>query len=203
MGAREDLLSIPNDVLRSGRIAQAVLVFMDFKDNPRRWWTGFGDLRASGETWQGVGDLIGVDGLESSYSSSARNITFSVAATQEMLALALAAEDQVIGRGVQVFLQLYTTESVITPAGEQYPGNEKIGSPMSLFTGTMEAMPYGGAGTTERRIEVEAWGLWLKRNSVPRGQWTDSDQRARYPTYNDRGFERLPLYVNYETGWRS
>lgn len=34
MSVRDDLLAIPNELLRSGRIAQAALVHMDFKDTP-------------------------------------------------------------------------------------------------------------------------------------------------------------------------
>ena len=71
MGAREDLLAIPDDVLRRGDIAQAVLVHMDFLDAPQRWWSGFGDLDAGGFRWQGLGDLIGVSEIEAAYQVSA------------------------------------------------------------------------------------------------------------------------------------
>ena len=66
MGAREDLLAIPDEVLRSGKIGQAVLVHMDFKDSPKRWWTGFGDLEVNGHLWQGLGDLITISPISSS-----------------------------------------------------------------------------------------------------------------------------------------
>jgi len=36
MGVRDDLLDIPDDLLRTGRVSEATLVFMDFRDNPRR-----------------------------------------------------------------------------------------------------------------------------------------------------------------------
>ena len=41
MPIRDDLLAIPDAELRTGRIGQAALVFMDFRDTPRRWWTGW------------------------------------------------------------------------------------------------------------------------------------------------------------------
>lgn len=203
MPARDDLLAIPDEVLRDGSIAQAVLVHMDFQGAPKRWWTGFGDLVVGGQSWQGFGDLIGVSQIESSYSVSARQVTFTVAATPEMLGLALAAKDRVQGRSVTVYLQLFANAQMaaFTAGGSELMTGDPIGSPMSLFTGTMEGMPYSGTGTTERRIAIEAWGIWMKRNAAPRGRWTHSDQQARYP--GDRGFERLPLYANgYETEWR-
>ena len=78
MGARDDLLAIPDEVLRNGNIAQAVLVHMDFRDTPKRWWTGFGDLNAGAHTWQGLGDLISISQITSSYKPSAKPATFEV-----------------------------------------------------------------------------------------------------------------------------
>ena len=195
MGAREDLLAIPDDVLRSGRVGQAVLVHMDFRDSPKRWWTGFGDLEVGGYLWQGLGDLITISPISSSYHVSAEQVTFEVAATPEMLALALAAKDRVRDRPVTVYLQMFAMEDT-GGAGRGQP----IGSPMALYSGTMTKMPWAASGPNQRTLRVEAEGMFFRRNAAPRGRWTDSDQKARYP--GDRGFERLPLYVNYETRWR-
>ena len=196
MGAREDLLAIPDEVLRNGHIGQAVLVHMDFLDAPKRWWTGFGDLEVNGHVWQGIGDLITISPISSSYQVSAEQVTFEVAATPEMLALALAAKARVRDRSVTVYLQLFAMEDA-----EGVERGQPIGSPMALYSGTMTKMPWAASGPNQRTLRVEAEGMFFRRNAAPRGRWTDSDQKARYP--GDRGFERLPLYVNYETRWRS
>lgn len=196
MAARDDLLAIPDEVLRSGKIGQAVLVHMDFRNAPKRWWTGFGDLDANGYTWQGLGDLISISPISSTYQVSAEQVTFEVAATPEMLGLALAAKSRVRDRAVTVYLQLFAMEDVgPTPHGQP------IGAPMALYSGTMQRMPWEASGPTQRRISIECEGLFFRRNAAPRGRWTDSDQKARYP--GDRGLERLPLYVNYETRWQT
>lgn len=196
MGAREDLLAIPDEVLRSGRIGQAVLVHMDFRDSPKRWWTGFGDLEVNGHLWQGLGDLITISPISSSYQVSAEQVTFEVAATPEMLALALAAKDRVRDRSVTVYLQLFAMEDA-----EGAERGQPIGSPMALYSGTMTKMPWAKTGPTQRAIRIECEGMFFRRNAAPRGRWTDSDQKARYP--GDKGFERLPLYSNsYEVKWR-
>lgn len=203
MGAREDLLAIPDEVLRSGRIGQAVLVHMDFLDAPKRWWTGFGDLSVNGQTWQGLGDLINVSPISSAYQVSAEQVTFEVAATPEMLGLALAAKSRVRDRPVTVYLQLFAnvTMAAFTPGGGEIASGDPVGSPMALYSGTMQRMPWAASGPTQRTIRVECEGLFFRRNAAPRGRWTDSDQKARYP--GDRGLERLPLYANgYETKWR-
>ena len=188
MGAREDLIAIPDDQLRRGEIGQAVLVHMDFKDSPQRWWSGFGDLDAGGFRWQGLGDLIGISQINSTYMPSAEQVTFTVAATPEMLALALNAKDRVRDRAVTVYLQLLA-------------GHQPLGSPMALYSGSMQRMPWSASGPDQRTITIEAEGLFFRRNAPPRGRWTDADQRARYGA--DRGFERMPLYTGgYETRWR-
>lgn len=203
MGAREDLLAIPDEVLRSGRIAQAVLVHMDFQGAPKRWWTGFGDLEVAGQTWQGLGDLIGISPISSTYQVSAEQVTFELAATPEMLGLALAAKSRVRERAVTIYLQIFANARMasFTAGGGELMTGDPIGSPMALYSGLMMRMPWSASGSTERRIRLECEGLFFRRNAPPRGRWTDSDQKARYP--GDRGFERLPIYVNYETGWRS
>lgn len=200
MPARDDLLAIPDEVLRSGLIEQAALVFMDFRDTPKRWWTGFGDLETGGHTWQGLGDLITISPIETSYSVSAEQVVFEVAATPEMLAAALDARNRVRDRNVTVYLQLFAREDVEI-GSEDIVAGQPVGSPLALFSGTMQRMPWGASGPNERSLRVEAEGLFFRRNAAPRGRWTDADQKSRYP--GDRGFERLPLYVgSYETRWR-
>lgn len=198
MSARDDLLAVPDEVLRSGKIAQALLVHMDFRDNPKRWWTGFGYLSALGYSWQGVGDFVGIGEISSSYSLSAEQVVFTVAATPELLRLALTAKDTVRGRAVTVRIAGIMQESVSVGGWSRAAGD--VAYAFSLFTGTMQRMPWGGEGSTTRQIQVECEGIWVKRNAPPRGRWTEADQQARY--HGDKGFERLPLYRNYETGWR-
>lgn len=200
MTARDDLLAIPDDLLRSGRITQAVLVHMDFADTPKRWWTGFGDLEVAGHTWQGVGDLISISPISSAYQVSAEQVTFELAATPEMLALALAAKTRVRDRAVTIYLQLMATDGV-TVAGDDIVSGQPVGSPLALYSGTAQRMPWAAEGPGQRTIRLECEGLFFRRNQPPRGRWTDADQKSRYP--GDRGFERLPLYAgSYETRWR-
>ena len=202
MGIRDDLLAIPDEVLRTGRIGQAALVWMDFRDTPKRWWTGFGDLDVAGHRWQGLGDLIGMSAIETNYDLSAKPMTFTLACTPEMLALAINAKARVRDRTVMVYNQLFAVEAMasFTASGTEIQRGQPIGSPFVMFSGTLQRMPWR-ATATERTLTLEAEGLFFRRNAPPRGRWTDADQKARYS--GDRGFERLPIYVNgYETRWR-
>lgn len=194
MSARDDLLAIPDEQLRNGDIAEAVLCWMDFSTGAKRWWAGFGDLQHAGHLWQGTGDVISISDLSSDYQMSADPVTFGMAATAEMMALVQDATAAVRGRQVVVYSQLFA----VTPTDGSQPW-QPLGSPLALFTGTMGPMSYSAEAVKGRAISLQCEGLWARRNAPPRGLWTDRDQQARHP--GDKGFERVAIYTNYETRW--
>jgi hypothetical protein len=194
MGAREDLLAIPDDVLREGRVGEAVLTYMDFGNGAKRWWTGWGDLVVAGHMWQGLGDMIGISDVSNSYSVAADSLTFALAATPEMVALVRQSGDLVRGRAVVVYTQLFAVQ----PDDGSMPW-QPLGGPMALFTGTMENMTFAAQGPSVRQISLQCESVFARRNQPPRGVLTDKDQKAR--SVGDRGCERVPLYENYETKW--
>ena len=194
MSARGDLLAIPDERLRNGEIAEAALVWMDFVGGAKRWWTGFGPLTHAGEDWQGVGDLIDVSDITTSYQLTADPVTFSLAATSEMVVLAKDAARRVRGRGVIVYSQFFE----VRPSGFADPW-QPIGSPSALFSGTMGQMTYAMDGPSRREIQLQCEGLFVRRNAPPRGLWTHSNQQAISP--GDLGLSRVALYNEYETRW--
>lgn len=194
MGARDDLLAIPDALLRQGHIGEAALVFMDFGTGAKRWWTGFGDLDHAGYIWQGTGDLITIGDIAAAKDMEAEALRFGMTATAEMLALVQAAETAVRGRAVQVFSQMFS----VSPTDGTEPW-QPLGPPMALFTGTMEQMTYMASRATGRQITLTCESWFVRRNAPPRGQWSDLDQRGIYP--GDRGLERVPLYEDYTVRW--
>lgn len=202
MAARDDLIAIPDDLLRSGAVSFLALFFMDFQGAPKRWWNGFGDVDHAGFTWHGLGDLISVSPVSSSYGLSASQVTFTLAATPEMLGLALAAKARVRNRQVIVYSQMVANDNIQIGA-TAYQFGQAIGSPFSVWSGTMQRMPWRASGPSTRSLTLECEGLFYKRNAPPFGMWTDADQQARYP--GDIGFSRQALYAasgGYETKWR-
>lgn len=194
MTARDDLLAIPDELLRNGSIAEAVLCWMDFATGAKRWWAGFGDLDHAGYRWSGTGDTIGISDLTTDYQMSADPVSFDLAATPEMMALAQANPTAVRGRTVIVYGQLFSTLASAAVSAWQ-----PLGSPFALFSGTMGQMTYAADGASNRKISLQCEGLWVRRNAPPRGLLTDRDQQARYP--GDKGCERMPIYTNYEPRW--
>lgn len=194
MGARDDLLAIPDDLLRNGSIAEAVLVWMDFATGAKRWWAGFGPLDHAGHIWEGVGDVISISDLTADYQMSASPITFSLAATADILTLVRNSKAAVTGRQVVVYSQLFATVRQ-NDVGPWQP----LAQPMPLFVGTMGPMTYGADGPVQCQVTLQCEGFFARRNAPPRGLWTDADQKARAP--GDKGLERVGIYTDYETRW--
>lgn len=194
MSVRDDLLAIDDDLLRTAALTEVTLVHMDFEDTPKWWWTGFGDLDVEGQTYQGLGDLISISGLTTTYQLSATPVTFEIAATPEMISLSRAAIDRVFGRDVNVWSQLMTTQTV-----DGVESWQLFGPRWSMFTGTMRQMPVALEGDDAASLQVIAEGLFTGRNAPPQGLLTDADQQGRYP--GDKGLERIALYTNRETRW--
>lgn len=191
MGARDDMLAIPDELLRNGEIAEAAVVSMSFRDNPKLWWTGAGDLILPDGTYSGMGDIISISPINSSFAPTAEAVTFNMAATPEMIALAEDAEEAVIGRDVSVDGQF-----LAQGAGGWTP----IGAKFNHFSGTMEKMRYSMSGSGDGSVSLLCEGLFYRRTSAPRGYLTDVDQKARYP--GDRGAEYVAKYEDYSVKWR-
>ena len=195
---RDELLAVPNEKLRNGNISADYLVHMDCLDAPKNWWTGWGDLRTSGRTWQGIGDLISVSGLPMSYKPSADQATFKIAsATKEMQLLARQSAKRVYGRAVTVSMQFF---EVFPDAGQPW---QPLGPAFTLYSGWMDQLTYKAArnedGKMSRYIELTAEGVFVRRNAPANGRWTDADQKRRHP--DDKGCERMPIYMNYSPIW--
>jgi len=188
MTARDDILAIPDELLRTGKIAEAGLVFMDFASGARRWWTGTGNLVTAGHTWQGTGDVIEIGAVQAAYTPVAQPLTFQMAATAEMIDRVVNAEADVIGRKVTLFGHLFSLQP-FTP----------IGAPYAHFAGTMEKLRFRQRGVDQARIELTCEGWLYRRVAPPRGRLTYADQMARHP--GDKGLEYIGKYEDYETRW--
>lgn len=195
---RDELLAIPNEKLRQGNISADYLVYMDFEGTPKNWWTGWGDLRAMGGTWQGIGDLISVSGLPMSYKPSADTVNFKISsASKEMQLLAKQSASKVYGREVAVYMQFF---EVFPDAGQPW---QPLGPAFSVYAGWMDQLSYKASrddkGILTRRLELSAEGVFVRRNAPANGRWTDADQKRRHP--GDRGCERMAAYLNYAPTW--
>lgn len=158
--------------------AAGLLVHMDFRTTPRRWWNGYGDLKAGGNTWTGLGDKIEVSGLGGSIGSAARGLTFTIKGIDaDLLLSARKSSEDVKGRWAYVYLQVFEVED---------GSFQNKGPLLPRHVQRMDEVQYNITGQT-REIVITAESVWAGRNRAPYGRLTDMDQRARFE--DDRGLE--------------
>ena len=181
--------------LRKEQISSAYLVFMDFVGAPKRWWPEFGTLRAGGHNWDGTGDFVSVDGLESGSDMESTQTVFTLSGLNpELVALAAGSQDRVEGRDVTVYLQFFHVGGAALPdddTGERYEIMANLGDPILIWSGVMDRMRFNGNDETTT-ITLTAENIWVDRNRPPFGLYTFKDQMARF---NDRSLRFIASLV--------
>lgn len=168
----------------------ALLVEFDFADGVSRLHDGIGPVTTNdGRTFDGVGELGNVEGLEQALSGSAPQATFTLSGVSPaFIARAKDGADLVKGRIVSVMLQFMdvTTEAVLD-------------TPVVVWTGIMNVMTYTATGPGQRSITVSAESPFSGRRRPAFALYTDRDQNARHP--GDRGLEQVASLVNKTIRW--
>ena len=190
-------------------IGASLLVWMDFKDAPRRWWVGFGTLRAGGYEWLGLGTLISVEGIEWQGGTAATEATFTLSKVdpeieaivresegQGVVTLAQRDSDRVADRKVVVYLQFFHTSATRSGLAEQVHSN--LDRPVAIWAGKMAKPRFSGDLTT-KTIVVPANNLWADRNKPAYGLYTDRSQKGRFP--GDRGLEQAARLAHSSLNW--
>jgi hypothetical protein len=171
---------------------------MDFRDTPRRWWPGFGDLVAGGFTWQGTGEFLSLSGLDQPFGTVAPKVTFQLSGIDPTLVtLARQAADRVKDRRVTVFIQFFD----VSPDNAGVQPWATLDAPYVVWSGIMDQMTYVAEGPSQRAISLTAESLWTKRRRPAYGLYTDRDQNARFP--GDRGLEQVVDLVTKTIRWPS
>lgn len=185
---------VSDEDLRRGDIACTILCQMDFRTNPQRWWLGYGDLTAGGQTYNGTGDVITISAMNITYGMSAGMVRFSIPnASPEMVARCDDQANEVNNRTCRIFYQLFS----MVERGDDHAGR-LIGDPIAIFTGRMRDMR-STSTPDSRSIELEAYGRLSRQGKPAYGRWTDADQRARYP--GDTGLALLASLRDKSLVW--
>ena len=178
-------------------VGASLLVWMDFKGAPRRWWAGFGTLRAGGYEWLGLGTLISIDGIEWQGGTAATEATFTLSGVDaEIVALTREGTENVVDRRVIVYLQFFHTSATRSGPGEQVHSN--LDQPLAIWAGKM-AQPQFSGDLTSKTIVVPANNLWADRNKPAYGLYTDRSQKGRFP--GDRGLEQVARLAHKSLSW--
>lgn len=175
--------------LADREVGASLLVHMDFREVERRWWTGFGPLRAGGFDWQGMGELISIEGLQQPIGTNAPKTTFTLSGVDAaVIQMARQASDRVKDRRCTVYVQFWDVTDWMP-----------LDQPYAIWSGRMDQLTYKAEGPSSRTVALTAESLWVNRKRPPYGFWTDRDQNMRFQ--GDRGLEQVADLVLKTARW--
>ena len=150
-----------------------------------RIWSGLGDITWTGQTWTGVGSLLGLGAIEETQQVVAGGTTVSLSGVPlEMVALAIDEARQ--GKPGRVWLGLLTD------------AREIIADPVQAFTGRLDVPEIADTGescTVTISYENRLIDLGTPRN----WRYTHESQQALAP--GDQGFAFVTTIQDKEITW--
>jgi hypothetical protein len=183
-------MSLPSDVgavITSRDPALAFLIKFDFVSITKRVWTGFGKLKTlDGNLWDGLGEVISIDGLSQLSSTAATAGRLSVSGVSPtLLPTAIGEAPEYLERPVSFFLQGFKDRRFVS-------------NPCALALRIITGMEISRDGAT-RTIAITHESPYIGRNNGANGYYTDQDQQRRFP--GDRACERTPYLAFKRDAW--
>lgn len=172
----------------------AFLVLLDFVGEPMRVFSGAGKITtAGGVEWFGLGNVASISGLEQAVSGTAPETQFTLSGVDPDIVRLTRDEFEAKAKNqiATVLIQFFNADD--DRALMLYD------APYPIWSGRMQTARFEIKGPKSRTITVSAESLFSLRSRPASSQYTDTDQRQRFP--GDRGFELVPQLVNKTVPW--
>jgi hypothetical protein len=144
----------------------ALLVFIDWPNDPLYAWSGVGPLSYNGETWTGVGSLANIDKVADSLEKDDIGVELTLNYLDDDLRNEIVTTNPV-GVDASIFLALLDSDNQVDEAYEIFPG----------FVDEISIVDSGPSGSISVRVASE-----LARIKRPLWfQLTDAHQRDLFP----------------------
>ncbi len=170
-----------------GSIRESLLVFMDFKTQPMRVWLGAGTIKTLDNIeFTGVGDVVAISGGAQVAGLAAPNLSVTIAATAEMVAIAAGSVDEYKGRRFMAAIQFFDENWQV------------VDRPVPIFTGVMDSTTFEfNEGTQTITLNVES--PFVRRRAARLDNLTHASQQAKYP--DDLGLEFVHRLQDMNVNW--
>jgi hypothetical protein len=178
------------EALAGRKPKSANLVLFDFLGEPVRLWTGNGRLNAGGQSWDGIGRLGAISGLEQAINGEAPEASFVLSAIDAQI-MRLAREEfeeKAKNRMAKVFVQFFRADDDV-PLDQPFP----------IWAGRMHAPLFNISADGAREVTVTAESLFTLRSRPNFAMYTDSDQQKRFA--DDKGFGFIGTLRNKVVTW--
>jgi hypothetical protein len=179
------------------KVLCAPLVRFDFTSETMRLWAGYGELETlDGETWQGIGSLGSMSGIEQAINGEAPVATFTLSGIDaDIVRLARDEfEAEVLGRQAQVLVQFFGQDDADDPDNQR-----PLDNPYPVWSGRCLSPSFSFTEDGTRRIDLACESLFSLRSRPQYSMYTDADQQRRFA--GDKGFEFVASLVNKTVTW--
>jgi hypothetical protein len=142
------------------------------------------DVSFGGNTYYGIGQFGGFDGVEENVNAIATGIRFTLTGVDTSL-IAAIKNNVYQNRAASLYVGMLAESS-----------RDFVATPELAWSGYMDTM--------QIEMRGDEWRITLTcehrlRNSPPHSRWSDADQQAR--STNDRFFNLTPLVSSYNGPW--
>jgi len=165
---------------RTVRVAHMVELLLD---SPKRMWNGFRDVTTSdGKTWNGLGGLGSITGLEEDDTNmQSTELRLTVSGVDAALLQTAIAEDRALYIGKLIIIWLVFFDE------EWQPIETPIARKAAIIDGVDVSRHSSDEGPSVRSLSMVAQNLFYGRSLPPAAFYSNRDQQIRSP--GDRGFE--------------
>lgn len=147
-----------------------------------RLWTGVGDVVCLGATWQGVGELGLISGVEASRDLTSRGISVTLAGVPSAAlapgAIAAMRAQRYQGRGLTVYLAFASPDT-----------GALLHDPVAIWSGAADVMTFALGETVTCTLTGEHHSSRLRRSNGARMTTADHNLRLGRPASPDLFYE--------------
>lgn len=156
-------------MLQAPVVTSAWLMKLDFASETKWVWTGFGLLTVGGQTYEGIGELISVSGVESVPGTSAHPITVTLSGLDPDIIAFSQDEDEYKNRDFVIWQCVFDEDE------------QPVEPILFRGDGLMDTVAVSMPDATTRSITLSVESLWADRGQTPRATYDATSQEARHP----------------------
>lgn len=156
-----------------------------FDSGTVRFWTGYGDINASGNLWIGSGSIMAISSSQEVTDLSANGLTLTFSGLDSSF-IAIALQQNYRGRSAKLYLGALDSD------------NQPISDLYQVFAGRMDIMTIQENGSTATlTISVENVLIDLERPRTRK--YTNEEQLARFS--GDNSLEGVANLADRQISW--
>lgn len=162
----------------------ALFVQLTFATTAAYLWSGFGSILFNGQTWTGVGSLLGIEAIEDGFNVQARGIAVMLSGLDPVL-LEDCMSEFVLGAPAVISLGLYVDGTLYA-------------TPFTSWLGCMDR-PEIEVSETGATITINCENALVSMNTPVDRRYTIEDQQMQWP--QDLGMNFVDSIQNITTYW--